>query len=352
MMNRPILLAAAALLVAAVSVPLALNGARRPAGGKSGAAEGPKVFRIGYQKGGALQLLRVNGDLDRRLAAQGVKVEWLQFTAAPPMLEAIGVNSLDMGSGGDAPVVFAQAAGYPIALIANTPPGDNNARGVLVANDSPIRTTADLKGKRIAISKGTGTHNYLIQVLDRAGVPYSAIKPVYLAPPDARAAFDAGRIDAWAAWDPFLTVARKATGARCIANGEGVVTAGGFYYSSRDFARKHPEWIRAALEEVDKAGIYLWKHPHEAAVALSPHMGVDAATLEAMNRNAQRGEKHVGFRPVDAQVIAAQQTISDNFYRIHLIPKRVDVKETLLTPAEYAALLPSGSIVKVAERKQ
>lgn len=299
------------------------------------------VFRIGYQKGGALHLLRLTGDLDRRLAKEGVQVEWLSFPSAPPMLEAIGVGSLDMGSGGDAPVVFAQAAGYPIALIANMPPGDNNSRAVIVPKESPVRSLAGLRGRRIAISKGTGTHNYLIQVLDRAGVAYSSIEPVYLAPPDAQAAFNAGKVDAWAAWDPYLTVARQKSNARVIVNGGGIISAGGFYFSSRSFAQGHPDWIKTALEEIDKAGIWLWHHPHEAAEKLAPQVGVDVATLEALNRNAARGERYVGFRPVDAEVILAQQTIADNFYRIGLLPKRVDVRETLLTPQEYAALLPA-----------
>jgi sulfonate transport system substrate-binding protein len=297
-------------------------------------------FRIGYQKGGALQVLRVEGDLDRRLARDGVTVEWIQFASAPPMLEAIGVGSLDVGAGGDAPLVFAQAAGHPIALLANTPPGGDDSRGILVSASSAIKSVADLKGKRIAISKGTGTHNFLIQALERAGVAYAQIQPVYLAPPDARAAFDAGKVDAWAAWDPFLTVAQKATGARLLVNGGGIVTAGGFYFSSPTFARAHPIWIRALLEEVDKKGIWLWQHPKEAAAVLAPELGVDVSILEIVNRNAARGPSYVGFRPVDPPIMKAQQTVADNFHRIGLLPKNVDVRQTLLTDAEYAALLP------------
>ncbi|MGC4044809.1 MAG: aliphatic sulfonate ABC transporter substrate-binding protein [Armatimonas sp.] len=307
-----------------------------------------KVFRVGYQKGGALQLLRVEGDLDKRLAQEGVKVEWVQFASAPPMLEAIGVGSLDIGSGGDGPLVFAQAAGHDIALLANTPPGDNDSRGVIVPANSPAKSLSDLKGKRIAVTKGTGTHNFLIQALDRAGVNYSQIQPIYLSPPDARAAFDAGKVDAWAAWDPYLTVATKATGARTLVNGGGITTAGGFYFSTKTFARQHPEWVKALLEEVDKKSTWLWQHPKEAAQTLSPVLNVDVATLEAINRNTAHGRQYVGFRPVEGEVIKAQQLVADNFFRVGLLPKKIDVRETLLTEKEYAAILPDVSAKKVA----
>jgi sulfonate transport system substrate-binding protein len=307
-------------------------------------------LRIGYQKGGALNVLRLRGDLDRRLAREGVTVEWLNFPAGPQLLEALGVGSVDLGATGDAPAIFAQAAGIPIAYVANTPPGDGDSRAILVPKDSPIKSVAQLRGKRVAVQKGSGTHNFLVQALDRAGIPYESVQVRYLAPAEARAAFDAGSVDAWAIWDPFLAVAQKTTGARALVNGAGIVSAGGFYLSSREYARTHPDLLRAALEEVDRAGVWASKHPREAAELLSPSIGVDVATLELNWRRAAKGDSGVGYRPIDAEVVAAQQKVADIFLRIRLLPKRVDVRAGLLTPAEYAAITPAaGSAAKVAK---
>jgi len=302
------------------------------------------ALRIGFQKGGALNVLRLRGDLEKRLAPQGVSIQWLEFPAGPQTLEAIGTGSVDISSMGDAPPVFAQAAGIPVVYVANQPPGDASGRAILVSHDSPIRTVADLRGKRIAIQKGSGTHNFLIQALQRAGVPYDQVKPAYLSPPDARAAFDSGSVDAWAIWDPFMTVARRKANARVLIDGAGTVSAGGFYVSSRDFATHHPDLIRATLEEADRTSVWIEDHPHEAAEILSKAIKVDVATLEEIQRRTQKGRRHVGYRPIDADVIKTQQLLADNFYRVGLLPKPVDIRTGLLTPAQYAALTPDGGV--------
>ncbi|MBC7806765.1 MAG: ABC transporter substrate-binding protein, partial [Akkermansiaceae bacterium] len=176
--------------------------------GESGAAgrqpttASPSVFRIGHQKADTLNLLKLRGTLDKRLAEKGVKVEWLAFPAGPPLLEALGVDSLDFGSTGESPAIFAQAAGTPFVYIANIPNTNNNGDGqaLIVPKGSPIRTLGDLKGKNIAVARASGAHNFLVQILQRANIPYTSIEATYLSPPDARAAFDAGKVDAWSIW--------------------------------------------------------------------------------------------------------------------------------------------------------
>lgn len=303
-------------------------------------ADDGRVLRIGYQKGGALNLLRLHGDLERRLAPEGVTVQWLNFPAGPQTLEALGAGSVDLSAMGDAPLVFAQAAGVPVVYVANTPPGDASGRAILVPPGSPIKTVADLRGRRIAVQKGSGTHNFLVQALQKAGVPYSAVTVLYLAPTEARAAFDSGSIDAWAIWDPFLTVAEQQSKARPLIDGRGTRTAGGFYVSSRSFAVAHPAWIRAALEEVDRTAVWIESHPRESARQLSADLHVSEAVLERIQRRAPRGSERVGFRPIDNAVLDTQQEVADNFFKIGLLPKRVDVRAAALTPAQYAALTP------------
>ena len=167
---------------------------RLPSAGSGAANAAPNsrtanVIRIGYQKAGALDVLRLRGDLEKKLAPQGVTVEWINFAAGPQTLEALAVGSVDLSSMGDAPLIFAQAANIPLVYVANTPPGDGASRAILVPHNSTIHSVSDLKGKRIGIQKGSGTHNFLVQALDKAGVPYSSIQPAYLTPADGRVAF-------------------------------------------------------------------------------------------------------------------------------------------------------------------
>ena len=128
--------------------------------------------------------------------------------------------------------------------------------------------------------------------------------------------------------------------ARVLIDGSGIVSAGGFYVSTRPFAVNHPGWIRTALTEIEKASIWSRDHPHEAAELLAPSMGVSVDKLEAIQKNTRKGKVFIGYRPIDNDVVETQQQVADNFFRIGLLPKRVDVKTGLLTPEQYAALLP------------
>ncbi|MDX1933495.1 MAG: sulfonate ABC transporter substrate-binding protein [Capsulimonadales bacterium] len=327
-----------------LGVCVCLSGCSRPAGETAAtgvAATNRKhvVLRIGHQRADPLNLLKLRGDLEKRLAPAGVSVEWLNFTAGLPLLEALGVGSIDIGSTGDSPALFAQAAGTPLVYIANIPLGEHAEDGeaIIVPKNSPIRSVQDLKGKKIAFQKASGSHNLLLQHLQKAGIAYSDIQPLYLAPPDARVAFESGKIDAWVVWDPFLAVAIKQSGARIIANRVGINTPGAFYLSSRKFAEEHPELIKIVLEEVDRASEWSYQHPQETADLLARNTGVDKETLTFLLQRRSR----TGARSIDEKIIAAQQTSADNFYKIGLLPRKIDVREATLTPAQYALLAPA-----------
>ena len=313
-----------------------------PGDGKLTRASKPEraTIRIGYQKATALDVLRLSGDLDRRLASRNVRADWTNFAAGPQTLEAMNGGSIDLSSMGDAPPIFGQAAGIPLVYVANEPPGDGSARAILVANGSPIRSVKDLRGKRIAVQKASGTHNFLIQALDKAGVPYDSVTIEFLAPADGRVAFESGRVDAWAIWDPFLAAAEQDGKARVLVNGAGVVTSGDFYLSSREFARAHPDWIKVVLSEVDRTAKWIDTNPRKAAELLAPSLAVSVDKLEAIQKRAHHGAQYVGFRPMTPEIVETQQKVADVFQRTKLLPKHVDIREALLTPDQYAALTP------------
>src|SRR3984885_4036046 len=194
-----------------------------------------KVVRIGFQKYGKLVLLKSKATLEDRLKAAGYRVVWTEFPSGPPLLEALNVGAIDFGNAGEAPPIFAQAAGAPIQYVAYEPPAPKGET-ILVPKDSPLKSVSDLKGRKVALNKGSNVHYLLVKALEKAGVKYSEIEPVFLAPADARAAFERGAVDAWAIWDPFQASAEVAIGARALADGPGAVAHTPFHLARKAFA--------------------------------------------------------------------------------------------------------------------
>jgi len=289
------------------------------------AAQSKQVLRIGYQKAAStLVLLKAHGALEKRLQAQGVEVKWAEFAAGPQLLEALNVGSVDFGYVGEAPPVFAQAAGADFVYTAYEIPTPD-AEGLLVQKDSPIRSVAELKGKKIAFNKGSDVHWLVVALLKKAGLSYSDIQPVYLAPADARAAFEKGAIDAWAIWDPFQAAAEKQIGARRLATGVGAVSHHQFFLSARPFAEKNAAVLKVLLEEITKEGQWIRANTKEAAAQLAPIQGLDTDVIEVSLKRYE----HI-FRPIDAKVLEEQQRIADAFFELKLIPKKLSVKDAVL----------------------
>ena len=293
-------------------------------------AQAQSEVRIGYQKYGTLTLLKGRGTLEKRLSEQGVTVKWTEFPAGPVLLEGLNVGSIDFGTVGEAPPIFAQAAGANLVYVGNEP-ASPGSEAIVVPKGSGLRTLAELKGKKIALNKGSNVHYLLLKALEKAGVAYSDIQPVYLPPADARAAFERGSVDAWAIWDPFLAAAEKQLGARVLADGKGLVANYQFYLASRHYAEKNPEILRIVLDEIAKVDDWGRNNPDEVAAVLSAQTGLsrDVVALAA-SRYAY------GVKPVSVDVIASQQKVADAFSSLKLIPKPIVVKDALLPARQLA----------------
>ncbi|MEC5160519.1 MULTISPECIES: sulfonate ABC transporter substrate-binding protein [unclassified Janthinobacterium] len=288
-------------------------------------AQSKPVLRIGYQKYGTLTLLKGRGTLEKRLAAKGVDVKWTEFPAGPVLLEGLNVGSIDFGTAGEAPPIFAQAAGADLVYVGNEPPSPSS-EAIVVPKDSKIRTLADLKGKRVALNKGSNVHFLLLKALEKAGVGYREIETVFLPPADARAAFERGSVDAWAIWDPFLAAAEKQLGARVLADGKGLVSNHQFYLAARSYAEKNQEIIRIVIDELAKVDEWGRVNQKEVAAVLALQTGLDPAILElAAARYAY------GVKSVTPDVVAQQQKVADAFSALKLIPKPINVKDALLS---------------------
>ncbi len=281
-----------------------------------------RVVRIGYQKSGIFALIKSQAGLEKRLAALNASIKWSEFTSGPPLLEALGAESIDFGQSGDAPVVFAQAAGASLVYVANTPPSPKSV-AILVPKNSSIEKVADLKGKKLALGKGSSAHYLVVQTLNAAGLKYEDIQSIYLQPPDARAAFERGSIDAWAIWDPFYAAAQRSANARVLVDGEGLTSFREFYLASRTFAYKNPDLVEQVLKEVQAVGAWAIAHPKEVAEFLAPQLGIDVETLEL----SESRRKRYGAEPIQAEALIEQQKIADTFSQLGLIPKPIQVAE-------------------------
>jgi sulfonate transport system substrate-binding protein len=277
-----------------------------------------RVLRVGHQKGW-LSILKARGTLEKRLAPLGVGVTWTEFNAGPVQLEALNVGAIDFGDVGEAPPIFAQAAGAPLVYVGATVPRPG-LEAVIVPKGSPIRTVADLKGKRVAYNKGSNVQYFLVKLLEKHGLKYADVQSIFLPPPDARAAFERGAIDAWIIWDPFLAAAQKTLDAQLLADARGVVNNRGYYFTSRDFANKNADVLKIAIEEIN--GIDTWAGKNQAAAAeeLSKVLGLDRAITELYLSRAA-----YGTAPITRAVLAEQQAIADTFFELKLIPRKLNL---------------------------
>ncbi|QRG09106.1 sulfonate ABC transporter substrate-binding protein [Xanthobacter dioxanivorans] len=285
-----------------------------------------KVVRIGYQKYGTLILLKNKGLLEARLKPLGYTVKWAEFPAGPQLLEALNAGAIDFGNTGEAPPIFAQAAGAPLVYVGFEPAAPQG-EAILVPKDSPLKTVADLKGKTVALNKGSNVHYLLVKALEKAGVAYADIKPAFLTPADARAAFERGAVDAWAIWDPFQAAAEKTIEARQLADGTGIVSNYQFYFSTKAFVDQAPQVVDAVLAGVAEVGAWVKANPKAAAAEFSPLIGIPAPILEVALARQQYDVK-----PLTPDVAAQQQQVADAFAALGLIPKPVRIADALRAP--------------------
>ncbi|CAN5443162.1 aliphatic sulfonate ABC transporter substrate-binding protein [soil metagenome] len=281
----------------------------------------PTTLRLGYQKSSTLiTVLKTRGTLETQLAPLGVKVSWHEFASGLPLLEALNLGNLDLSADvADTVPVFAQAAGANLTFVAQEAPSPA-AQAIVVPTDSPIKTVADLKGKKIGFAKAAGVHYLLIAALDKAGLSFKDIQPAYLTPADGRAAFEKGAIDAWVVWDPFLAAVQRQSSVRVLADGSnGLASYQRYYLASTPFSDARPDVLQVVYAELKKTGEWVKQSPKDAAELLAPVWGLDVPTVEAANLR-----RSYAVKPVVQSGLSEQQRIADVFLGEKLLPKKVD----------------------------
>lgn len=274
------------------------------------------TLRVGDQKAGVAPLLKAAGE-DQDLP---YAIEWSTFTAGPPLLEAAASEAIDIGYVGNTPPIFAGAAGSPISIVSATQT-EGKGDAILVAKDSPIASVADLKGRTVAVTKGSSAHGHLLLALEEAGLEPSDVTISYVNPSDGYAALKNGGADAWTVWDPYTAAAEQEIGARILADGSGVSNGLSFEVAS-NAALADPGRNTAIgdfVQRVTRAHQWAAAHPDEWARVYAEESGLPLEVAQAYTARSVR----VPIR-IDDEVIASEQALTDTLAENGVIPASFD----------------------------
>jgi sulfonate transport system substrate-binding protein len=277
--------------------------------------------RFSYQRSSTLlSLLKADGTLEKRFAEKGFGVSWHLFdnVISPMTAGAVDVHA-DVA---DAVPIFTQSARAPLTFYAREI-GSPSAEAIVVLADSPIRTIQDLKGKSVAVNRGSGSHFILAAALKCAGLSFADIKPAYLAPSDSVAAFERRSVDALAIWDPFLAILESKIPTRTLADATGLSHYHRYYSANASFVDAHPDLVAIVFDALVDTGRWVRANPKEAAVKLAPLWGgVPLPVVETVEHR-----RTYDVQPIDRQALGDQQAIADTFLGAGLIPAHIDATD-------------------------
>lgn len=284
-------------------------------------AQADTDLRIGYQKSSTLlALLKAQGTLEKQLAGQGVNITWHEFTSGLPLAESLNVGNVDISADvADTVPVFAQAAGAQLTYFASETPSPA-AQSIVIPKDSPLKSLADLKGKRIAVNRGGWGHFMALGALRRAGLKPEDVTFSFLGPVDGRAALVRGSVDAWVPWEPYTSSAVLLDGARVIDNGDGIMTGYSYALASDAAIAAKQEAISDLMTRLARAQVWALQHPDAFAAALAKDLNMPQ---EVTRRWV--GEARISPIVFDERIAATLQKAADFFHGEGVLPKALNV---------------------------
>ena len=282
--------------------------------GATSLAAAQEVLRVGDQKGNAQAVMDAAGVLKD----VPYKIEWKEFAAAVPLLEALGAGAIDTGLVGDAPFTFAAAANVPVkAITAIRQSGEGLA--ILVPEKSPIRSFDDLKGRKIATGRGSIGHQLILAALEAKGWTASDVQIVFLAPSDAKVAYSQGSVDAWSTWEPYVSQEEVLFKSRRVITAEGLTPGLSFTVATPDAIRDK----RARLEDFVRrlALARNWSLGHTEGYAESWGKLMNIPPAVALNWLSRA---KISIAPIDDGVVADEQKTIDLYFRAGLIKQKLE----------------------------
>ncbi len=273
---------------------------------------------------GPLLLAKDKGWFEEGFAKVGAKVTWAEFQSGPPHFEAMASDRLDFGQVGNSPVVSAQAAGIDFKEIDTISKG-LKGNAILVQKNSSIKNVKDLKGKKVAVAKGSSAFNLLYRAIDQVGLKPGDIEIIQLQPDEAQPAFETGSVDAWAIWDPYISVQSTKNNARVLADGDTLnVVSPSFTIVRGKFADEHPELVVEFLKIYEKALRYQNEHTEEAIGIYSKEKKISPEVVKQVLRNS------VAINlPVDENIVKAQQDTADFQYSLKAINQKINASKVV-----------------------
>lgn len=286
-----------------------------------------KTLSIGYQKASINVVIAKENKLLEQ-AFPNLDIKWYEFLGGPQILEALAVGSVDIGTTGDTPPVYAQAGGKSLNYIAYETAKPSSS-AILIPQNSTIKTLSDLKNKRVAVLRGSSSHYLLVRALQKANLTWSDIQPIWLSPADARAAFQKGAIDAWAIWDPYYAAAELEDHAKVLTTGVDLSPNYTFYLGSNEILKNHPNEIKRILKQLGETDTWVWSHQPETIKLIAQSTGLSEQVSQKFLER-RPNPSHVQF--VTPQVIQDQQLLADTFSNLKIIPKAIDIQQAAWSP--------------------
>ena len=286
--------------------------------GMSAVHAAERIVRLSYQRSSTLlTILKAKGTLDERLKPLGFAPSWHLFTS---VIEPMNAGAVDLHADvADAVPIFTQAAGAPLTFYAREV-GAPSAEAIIVPDESPIRTIADLKGRTVGVARGSGCHFILAAALKNAGLGFTDIKPAYLQAPEGLAAFGQGSLDAWVIWDPFLAIAQAKRPVRVLADATGLSSYHRYYLANDRFVAENPRVVATVYQALREAGRWVKAEPNAAVALLAPIWGdLSPDIVATVNRR-----RTYDVTPVARGELGEQQAIADTFHEAKLIPQKLD----------------------------
>ncbi|MDB5606948.1 MAG: hypothetical protein JWP25_3848 [Bradyrhizobium sp.] len=285
--------------------------------GAIASAAAQTTLRVGDQKGNSQAVMEAAGVLKD----VPYKIEWKEFPAAAPLLEALGAGAIETGLVGDAPFTFAAAANVPVKAIGAIRQSQEGL-AILVPRESKIQGFEDLRGKKIATGRGSIRHQLILAALESKGWSPSDVQIVFLAPSDAKVAYTQGSVDAWSTWEPYVSQEEVLFQSRRVITAEGITPGIGFQVASPNAIRdKRPE-LEDFLRRLTAARAWSLTNVNAYAETWGKLMSIPPAVpLNWLNRAKIR------VAPIDDGVVADEQKTIDLYFRSGLIKQKLDAAD-------------------------
>ena len=238
-----------------------------------------KVINIAYQNSSKTVLLaKAKGWFEEEFGKDGIEVKYGLFLSGPPMMEAFSAGRMDFATTGDMPPVSSRAAGVDVKIIGNAGREVGGSK-LLVPVNSAVKSVQELKGKKVATQVGSGSHHFLVLLLQKNGLTANNINLVNLPASDWQNALVSGNVDAVSTWEPWSTSLQKANAGKAIINSKGIKDSPSVYLVRNAFAVKNPDLVKRFLKVNRRAMDYIKQNPDEAVEIVSKETKLPAASL-------------------------------------------------------------------------